>query len=147
MEEQEKQGLRTTLRAPVNSRLSVSPRRVNLVDAVQGDVIHQLFSITNRGKAPVRFKAYFKQANAHTARSNHGFIHYSSSGVMSFPAIACQFSVEFHANVVGKFSNELVVQTETQEICIAFEARVSPQVRLPTPPSSEIRGVSHTVRS
>lgn len=110
------------------SKLKVSPRRVHMVDAVVGGVIHQVFTVTNRGDAPARFKVFFQKPDPHTKRANHGFVHYSLAGVVSFPAISSQFTVEFHANVVGTFNNVLVLQTETQKIEIPFHARVGPQV-------------------
>ena len=115
-------------RAKPPSKLKVSPRQVHMVDAVVGGVIHQVFTVSNRGDAPARFKVFFRKPDPRTKRANHGFVHYSLAGVVSFPAISSQFTVEFHANVVGTFSNVLVLQTETQEIEIPFRARVGPQV-------------------
>eukprot|EP00750_Incisomonas_marina_P011041 INCI16333.17.p1 GENE.INCI16333.17~~INCI16333.17.p1 ORF type:complete len:285 (+),score=42.55 INCI16333.17:386-1240(+) len=114
-------------RAKPPSKLKVSPRQVHMVDAVVGGVIHQVFTVSNRGDAPARFKVFFRKPDPRTKRANHGFVHYSLAGVVSFPAISSQFTVEFHANVVGTFSNVLVLQTETQEIEIPFRARVGPQ--------------------
>ncbi len=89
----------------------------------------QVFTVTNRGGMPARFKVYFRKPDPHTKLANHGYVHYSLAGVVSFPSIAAHFTVEFHCNVVGSFSNVLVLQTETQEIEVPFEARVNPQVR------------------
>ncbi len=100
-----------------------------LLPRVRVQMCVQVFTVTNRGGMPARFKVYFRKPDPHTKLANHGYVHYSLAGVVSFPSIVAHFTVEFHFNVVGSFSNVLVLQTETREIEVPFEARVNPQVQ------------------
>ena len=104
--------------------LSVSPRFVRFDNAVQGDVVHRVFRLLNRGEGSARFKVFLADITPHSPRHNHALVHYSPAGVTAYPNIPTSFTVSFYANAVGAYTNTLVIKAQTQEIRLKFRANV-----------------------